>query len=261
MSTKIETKSLWTGFLTLIEREFYRFGRLAGQTIGAPVVMTVLFVLIFGYSLGQQIENISGFSYITYILPGLAGMGVITNSYSNSSTSLFMARMDRSIENILVAPLSNVKIVFAFVVGGLLRGVLVGGITLLVAVALTGLKIQHPMVAAFYLVCLSVIFSALGIISALWAEDWDHLATFSNFVITPLTYLGGVFYSIKMLPPVWRKISILNPILYFIDGFRWTILGHADVPFAVAGGVTLGFAVLSVSAAVYLFRIGYKLIV
>jgi ABC-2 type transport system permease protein len=247
--------------LTLIEREFYRFGRLAGQTIAAPVIMTVLFIVIFGYSLGEQIEEISGFPYIIYILPGLAGMGVITNSYSNSSTSLFMARIDRSIENILVAPLSHLKIVMAFVIGGMIRGLFVGGVTLLVASLLTDLSIRHFLLMILSLLAIATVFSSLGVISALWAEDWDHLATFSNFVITPFVYLGGVFYSVKMLPGIWQKISYANPMLYLVDGFRWTILGAADISPWIAGGVTLALALGTLLTAVYLFRIGYKLIV
>lgn len=250
-----------TGFLTLIEREYYRFARLAAQTIAPPVIMTILFVVIFGYSLGGQIEKISGFKYILYILPGLAGMGVITNSFSNSSTSLFMARMDRSIENILVAPLSHFKVVTAFVIGGMTRGVLVGGITLIVASFLTDLTVTHFFLTLSFLLLISVIFSSLGVISALWAEDWDHLATFSNFVITPFVYLGGVFYSVTMLPEVWRKVSLANPMLYFIDGFRWSILGYGDFSPWISGGVTLVFAVGLLLLTVHLFRTGYKLIV
>ncbi len=250
-----------TGFLTLIEREYYRFARLAAQTIAPPVIMTLLFIVIFGYSLGEQIESISGFPYIIYILPGIAGMGVITNSYSNSSTSLFMARIDRSIENILVAPISNLKVVLAFVIGGITRGVVVGGVTLIVASLFTGLRIHSLVSTLFFLVGIAMTFSALGVISALLAEDWDHLATFSNFVITPFVYLGGVFYSISMLPGVWQKISLVNPMYYLIDGFRWAILGRADLAPWLAFSVTLGLCIGAVAAAVHLFRIGYKLIV
>ena len=250
-----------TAFLTLIEREYYRFARLAAQTIAPPIIMTILFVVIFGYSLGSQIESISGFRYILYILPGIAGMGVITNSYSNSSTSLFMARTDRSIENILVAPLSYTKIVTAFVIGGITRGMVVGGITLLVAIPLAGLKIQHGALTIFFLLAISAIFSALGVISALWAEDWEHLATFSNFVITPFVYLGGVFYSVSMLPGVWKKISHANPMFYLIDGLRWAVLGKGEIAPQIAIGVTLGLVSLTLMTAVGLFQRGYKLIV
>lgn len=256
----------WTGFLTLIEREAYRFGRLASQTVIPPVVMTVLFVLIFGYSLGEGIEQISGFAYIVYIVPGLAGMAIINNAYSNSSTSLFMARMDRSIENIIAAPISYFKVVGAFVVGGVVRGLIVGGLTLIVAAILTHLPIAHLGLAHLgltflYLLAISVIFSSLGIISALWAEDWDHLAVATNFVITPSIYLGGVFYSVRMLPGVWQKVSYMNPIFYLIDGFRFAILGVSDVSPLLSAGVIAGLALLTLAVAVYLFRIGYKLVV
>lgn len=251
----------WTGFLTLIEREAYRFGRLASQTVIPPVVMTVLFVLIFGYSLGEGIEQISGFAYIVYIVPGLAGMAIINNAYSNSSTSLFMARMDRSIENIIAAPISYFKVVGAFVVGGVVRGLIVGGLTLIVAAILTHLPIAHLGLTFLYLLAISVIFSALGIISALWAEDWDHLAVATNFIITPSIYLGGVFYSVKMLPEVWQKVSYVNPIFYLIDGFRFAILGTSDVSPLLSAGVIIGLALTTLAVSIYLFRIGYKLVV
>ena len=248
-------------FLTLIEREYYRFARLAAQTIAPPIIMTILFVVIFGYSLGKQIESISGFPYIIYILPGIAGMGMITNAYSNSSTSLFMARMDRSIESILVAPLSHTKIVMAFVIGGMTRGLVVGGITLLVAAPLTSLKIAHLPATILFLFSISTIFSSLGIISALLAEDWEHLATFSTFVITPFIYLGGVFYSVTMLPGIWQKVSYGNPMLYLIDGLRWAVLGQGELSPYLTIGVTLGMVLLTLSIAIRLFRVGYKLIV
>lgn len=250
-----------TGLLTLIEREYYRFVRLAAQTIAPPIIMTGLFVIIFGYSMGGRIESVSGVPYIIYILPGLAGMGAITNSYSNSSTSLYMARIDRSIENILVAPLSNLKIVTAFVIGGVTRGLIVGTVTVVVALVLTGLTISHAVWAFVVLILIAIIFSSLGVISALWAEDWDHLATFSNFVITPFVYLGGVFYSVTMLPGIWKTVSHLNPMLYFIDAFRWAVLGRGDLSPVLSIGLTAVFAVATLSFAVYLFRIGYKLVV
>lgn len=261
MSTNPNKAPGLTGMLTLVEREYYRFARLAAQTIAPPVIMTSLFVIIFGYSLGGQIESISGFRYILYILPGLAGMGTITNSYSNTSTSLYMARIDRSIENILVAPLSNLKIVTAFVIGGVTRGLVVGVVTVAVAVLLTGLRIEHPFCGLAILTLISVVFSSLGVVSALWAEDWDHLATFSNFVITPFVYLGGVFYSVSMLPGIWHKVSFLNPMLYFIDAFRWSVLGRGDLSPWLSAGITAVFAFGLLAFAVGLFRKGYKLIV
>jgi len=249
-----------TAFLTLVERECYRFGRMTAQTIAPAVVTTTLFVLIFGYSLGQGIREVSGFSYIQYILPGLIGMAVITNAYSNSSNSLFMARIDRSIESLLVAPVSPFQIVGAFVIGGVLRGLTVGGVTLAVGSLLTGVSIHSPFQVCVFFLIASTLFSSLGVIAALCATMWDHLSTFSTFVITPFTYLGGVFYSIQMLPDFWKKISLLNPILYLIDGFRFAILGISDIPMVTAAAVSSALAVASLGIAIWLFQRGFRII-
>lgn len=250
----------YQGFFTLIEREYYRFARLSKQTIAPPILTTLLFIFIFGFSLGSRIREIEGFSYILFILPGLTSMGVITNSYANTSTSLYMARMDRSIENILVSPISNFQIVSAFVLGGVLRGVVIGLITLLVAFLFVHLPIHHPFFTLLILFLSSVIFSCLGIISALWSESWDQIATFTNFLITPFVYLGGVFYSIQMLPPFWHKVSLANPIFYIVDALRWAVLGRGDVRFSISITVILAAAFLSFGMTILLFRKGYKLV-
>ncbi len=250
----------YQGFFTLIGREYYRFARLSKQTIAPPILTTLLFIFIFGFSLGSRIREIEGFSYILFILPGLTSMGVITNSYANTSTSLYMARMDRSIENILVSPISNFQIVSAFVLGGVLRGVVIGVITLLVSFFFVHLPIRHPGFTFLILFLSSVIFSCLGIISALWSESWDQIATFTNFLITPFVYLGGVFYSIQMLPPFWHRVSFLNPIFYLVDALRWGTLGHSDVPFYIALSVVGGIAFITFSLTVWLFQRGYKLV-
>ncbi len=250
-----------TGFLTLLERELYRFGRLAAQTIAPPFVTTALFIVIFGYSLGEKIGDISGFSYILYILPGLSGMSVITNSFSNSSSSLYMARMDRSIENILVAPISSFRIVSSFVVGGIVRGLTVGIVTLLTAHFMIGLQIESYLLTFVELVLISTIFSALGVIAALWGNDWEHLAAFSTFILAPLSYLGGTFYSIATLPPLWQKISLINPMYYMVDGYRAAILGHSDVSWAHAFIISLALALAIFELAVWLFKKGYRIIV
>ncbi|MBI2082106.1 MAG: ABC transporter permease [Deltaproteobacteria bacterium] len=249
------------GFLALIERECYRFGGSTSiQTIATPVLTTALFILIFGYSLGSQIKTISSFSYILYILPGLTGMAVLSNSYSNSSTSLFMARIDQSIENIITSPLSPTRIVIAFVIGGMIRGVIVGTVILLVASVITPLSVSSIFLTGLNIVIGSLLFSSLGIISGLMSEEWDQLALVSNFIITPLTYLGGVFYSVQMLPSPWQGLSHLNPIFYLIDGFRYSILGISDISPAISFPVGIGLAVLVLTIAIQLFRSGYKII-
>ncbi len=250
-----------TGFLTLMQRELWRFSRLWGQTVAPPVILTMLFIVIFGYSLGERIREVSGYSYIIYILPGLACMGVINNSFANCTTSLFVSRMDRSIENILVSPISSFKIVTAYVIGGTARGMLVGTVTLLIAMPLAGLGIASVFWTLFFMFFISIAFASAGILTALWARDWDSLSTVTNFIIIPAIYLGGVFYSITMLPPFWQKVSSFNPLFYMIDGMRWGVLGGADFPLWLSGGITLLFAAGTFGIAVYLFRRGYKLIV
>jgi len=248
-----------TGFFTLVRRECYRFARLSGQTIAPPILTTLLFILIFGYSLGSRIKEIEGIRYILFILPGLAAMGVITNSYANTSTSLFMARMDRSIENMLSCPLSPFHLVGAFIIGGLLRGLVIGFTTLLVAMPMVHLRVEHWGWTLVVLSLTSIFFSSLGIISALWSEGWDQIASFTTFVITPFIYLGGVFYSIRMLPGIWQKVSLFNPVFYIVDAVRFAVLGHSDVRWQLSIGILAALAILSFAICVFLFKRGYKL--
>lgn len=249
----------YLSFRTLVIRECYRFMRLSRQTVFPPLLTTLLFILIFGYSLGSRIREIEGFPYILYILPGLASMGTITNSYANSSTSLFMARMDYSLENMVAAPLSNFQLVASLVLGGLLRGLIVGILPLLVSLLMVDLPIHSWFQILLVLSLTSVFFSCLGIISALWSEGWDNIATFTNFVITPFVYLGGVFYSIHMLPSFWQKISLANPIFYLVDAMRFAVLGVSDMPYAVSLGLLAALALVSYLTCVFLFRRGYKI--
>ncbi len=247
-------------FATLILRECYRFVRLSGQTIAPPIVSTLLFILIFGYSLGSRIKQIGGFDYVLFILPGLAAMGVVNNAYANSSTSLFMARMDRSIENMVACPLSPLQMVSAFVIGGLMRGLVVGLLTLAIGIPTVGLEVHHWPHTVLVIGLSSVLFSSLGILSALWAEGWDQIATFTTFFITPFIYLGGVFYSIHMLPAFWQKASLFNPIFYLVDATRWAVLGHSDIPYWYSLAFLAGTALSSYGLCVYLFKKGYKLV-
>lgn len=249
----------YLSFRTLVVRECYRFMRLSRQTVFPPLLSTLLFILIFGYSLGSRIREIEGFPYILYILPGLASMGTITNSYANSSTSLFMARMDYSLENMVAAPLSNFQLVASLVLGGLLRGLIVGILPLLVSLLMVNLPIHSWFQIFLVLSLTSVFFSCLGIISALWSEGWDNIATFTNFVITPFVYLGGVFYSIHMLPSFWQKVSLANPIFYLVDAMRFAVLGVSDMPYALSLGLLAALALVSYLICVFLFRRGYKI--
>ena len=247
-------------FGTLVLRECYRFARLSGQTIAPPIISTLLFILIFGYSLGSRIKQIGGFDYILFILPGLAAMGVVNNAYANSSTSLFMARMDRSIENMVTCPLSPLQLVTAFVIGGLMRGLAVGLLTIAVGIFTVHFQVHHWPHTILVIALSSILFSSLGILSALWAEGWDQIATFTTFIITPFIYLGGVFYSIHMLPAFWQKVSLFNPIFYLVDATRWALLGHSDIPYWYSLAFLGGTAFSSYALCVYLFKKGYKLL-
>lgn len=248
------------GFYTLIERECYRFARLSKQTILPPIITTLLFIFIFGFSLGSRIHEIEGFTYIIFILPGLATMGVVTNAYANTSTSLFMAKMDRSIENILAAPISYYQVATAMMIGGLIRGLVIGIVTLVISMFSVQMPLLHPFWTLLILILNSILFSSLGIISGLWSESWDQIATFTNFIITPFVYLGGVFYSIHMLPPFWQKVSLANPIFYLVDALRWCVLGKGDIPFPISLAFIAGVTALSYWICLSLFKRGYRLI-
>lgn len=245
---------------TLLRREVYRFARLTQQTIAPPIVTTILFIVIFGFALGGQIREISGHTYIFYILPGIAALGVVTNAYSNTSTSLYAARFDRSIENWLTLPIAPLQLVVALITGGVLRGLVIGVLTLVVAMVAIDLPVVNPLLAVAWFAGTGVAFSCLGIVSGLRANSWDHLATMTNFVLTPGTYLGGVFYSLHMLPEPWHTISRANPIFYCIDGLRHAVLGTSDIPWTVSGSVLLGIDLAGVLVCWALLKRGYRLV-
>lgn len=254
-----ERRTNFTGFLTLLRREVYRFIVLPNQTLVPPLLNAALYVAIFGYALGSRIREIEGIPYITYIFPGLVMMNVINGAYANSSASIFISRNEMFIQDILVSPLSYLEMVLAYTLGGALRGLIVGVATLGLGYAVLGVHIHSLAATIFFLVVSALACAAFGNIVGLWAERWEHVAIFLNYVITPLVFLGGVFYSVKMLPPAVMTINLLNPIFYTVNGFRSGILGVHDVsPLASAAA---GAALLAVmfAASVALFRRGYKL--
>lgn len=248
------------GFYTALARETYRFIFLFRQTVLPPLITTLLFILIFGYSLGSSIKEINGHPYIVYILPGLAQLGIITNSFSNSSFSLYMSRLEKSVENILIAPLNFFQITLAFIIGGVLRGLTVGFATLFMAAFFVDFPLPHPILLISSWILTSLFFSSLGVIIGILSETWDHLAAVSNFVITPLIYLGGTFYSVKMLPPFWQKVSYFNPIFYCIDLTRFTILGQSDTNWVYSFVFISFLSIITLTASTTLIKKGYKLI-
>lgn len=245
---------------TLLRRELYRFIRLAGQTIAPPVITTLLFIVIFGYSLGDQIRELHGVPYIQYILPGLALMGVLTNAFSNSSTSLYAARFDRSIQNWVASPIAPYQFVIALLCGGVARGIVIGLVTVGVGVVAVDLPVQHPFLMLAWFLGVGIFFAGIGISSGLMADSWDHLATISTFILTPLSYLGGTFYSLQLLPPFWQAVSYANPIFYCIDGFRFILLGTSDVPFPTSALILALGAAASTTLAWWLIKRGYRLV-
>jgi ABC-2 type transport system permease protein len=214
---------------TIVRKEVIRFTRIWMQSLLPPVITISLYFTIFGHLIGSQIHPIRGFSYLQFIAPGLIMMFVITNAYSNVVSSFYSTRFMRSVEEILVSPCPNYILLLGYILGGLLRGLAVGLIVTTVSLFFTHLHLQHPGVT-LAVVCLSALLFALaGFTNAVFANSFDDISIIPTFVLTPLTYLGGVFYSVDMLPEFWQKLSYFNPILYMVNGFRYGILGLSDV--------------------------------
>lgn len=224
---------------TLIRREVVRFMRIWVQTILPPAITMTLYFIIFGNLIGPRIGDIEGFNYIQYIVPGLIMMSIITNAYANVVSSFFSMRFQKSIEEMLISPMSNLSILIGFLIGGVLRGLLIGVVVTIVALFFTHLDIRHYWITFSMAILAATLFSLAGFTNAIFAKKFDDISIVPTFILTPLTYLGGVFYSIKLLPEFWQIISLANPILYMVNAFRYGILGASDVNVGVAFGMTL----------------------
>jgi ABC-2 type transport system permease protein len=246
----------WIGFKTIIFREFNRIVRIWGQTIVPPVVTATLYFVIFGSLIGRRVGEVGGFDYMKFIAPGLIMMTVIQNSYGNVVSSFFGAKFGKHIEELLVSPLPNWLIVLGYVAGGVLRGVLVGSVVTVVALFFTRLHIEHFLAVISAVLLTSFVFALGGFINALFAKNFDHISWFPTFVLTPLTYLGGVFYSVTMLPGWAHAVSQANPILYMVSAFRFGFLGVSDVSLVTAYSIMVLAAVLMFSLAVALLNRG-----
>jgi len=244
-------------FTTIVRKEIRRFGRIWVQTIVPPAINALLYMLIFGGLIGARIREMDGYPYIDFIVPGLIMMAIIVNSYANVSSSFFSAKFQRFIEEMLVSPISNATILAGFIMGGVARGLLVGLLVALVSLLFTRIAPMHPLVTILIAVLTSVMFSLGGFINAVFARSFDDISIVPNFVLTPLTYLGGIFYSISMLPDVWQKISLINPVLYMINGFRYGILGTSDIPLWISFVVSLIFIGVLGTLAMMLLNRGY----
>ena len=241
---------------TLVRKEVIRVLRIWVQTIVPPAITMTLYFIIFGNLIGRQIRAMDGFDYMTYIAPGLIMMSVITSSYGNVVSSFFGAKFGRHIEEMLVSPMSNGAIVIGHVAGGLIRGLFIGMLVTVVALFFTKLDVQHPFITISIVVLSSIVFALAGFINAIFAKKFDDISIVPTFVLTPLTYLGGVFYSIELLPEPWYTISKANPVLYMVNAFRHGILGRSDIDISVAYLMLFVFIVLLFTICVTLMNRG-----
>lgn len=250
----------YVALTTLLRKEIYRFMRIWSQTLLPPAITMSLYFIIFGKFIGSQINNIDGFTYIQYIVPGLIMMSIMTSAYTNTSSSFFLTKFNKSIEEILVSPMPAILILLGFMLGGTVRGLLVGCIVCLISLIFTHVPIYHPVIVLLMAILASMVFSLGGLINAVYAKRFDDISFIPTFVLTPLTYLGGVFYSIDQLPPFWRSISILNPILNMVDTFRFGVLGVSDLSLSYGFGlVGVFFLILFLWARSLLIRgVGIK---
>lgn len=248
-------QALWVAFATIVVREVRRFTRIWAQTLLPPAVTMTLYFIIFGNLIGSRIGEMGGYDYMQFIVPGLIMMAVITNSYGNVVSSFFSMKFQRSIEELLVSPVPNWTILAGYVAGGMARGLSIGLIVTLLSLAFTRLSIHNLPMVVITVFLTSALFSLGGFINAMLATKFDDISIVPTFILTPLTYLGGVFYSIQELPEFWQGVSMINPILYMVNGFRFGILGVSDVnPFVSLGMILVFIVVLATIALRMLAR-------
>lgn len=247
----MNSKQIWAAYMTIVRKEFLRLFRVWIQTLLPPVVTTVLYFLVFGKFIGTQVASINGMTYMEFIIPGVIMISVITQSFMHSAFGYYMSKFQRSIEEILVSPTPYWVMILGYVTGGVLRGLVTGALLLLVSLFFTTIMIHNVFHVVAFAVLTSIVFSLAGLINAIFAKDFDSISIFPTFILTPLTYLAGTFYSLSMLPQVWRDLSLWNPLLYMINGFRYGLIGVTDVSIGIAYGI------LSILAAVLSFTVWY----
>ncbi|MDP1539747.1 MAG: ABC transporter permease [Moraxellaceae bacterium] len=241
---------------TIVVKEIRRFTRIWVQTLLPPAITMTLYFVIFGNLVGRSITDMGGFTYMQFIVPGLIMMAVITNSYANVVSSFFGAKFQRSIEEMLVAPVPHATILAGFVLGGVARGLLVAVIVTLVSLFFTQLSLHNVFVMVYSVLITAILFSLGGFINAVFAKTFDDVSLVPTFILTPLTYLGGVFYSMDVLSPFWQNLSLLNPIVYMVNAFRYGVLGHSDVNVFVSLVVMTVFTVAAYAVAYTLLKRG-----
>ncbi len=243
-------------YKTIVIKEVLRFGRIWVQTIVPPVITVSLYFVIFGNLIGSRIGEMDGFSYMDYIVPGLIMMAVITNSYANVVSSFYGCKFHHNIEELLVSPIPGYLIVLGFMTGGVARGLAVGAAVTAVSMFFTELQFHNPVVIITIVLLTSMLFSLAGLLNAVFARSFDDISIVPTFVLTPLTYLGGVFYTIHLLPEFWQNVSRLNPILYMVNAFRYGFLGVSDIGIFWSYAIIIGFTAALYGIAVYVLHIG-----
>ena len=248
-----------SGFFVLVKRELLRFMRLWKQTIMPGLISSALYILVFGHALGERIGDIQEISYMNYIIPGLVMMSVINHAYQNSSSSLMQAKFLKFLDDLLITPLSGFEISLAYIIGATCRGIINGIMVIILSVFLTGFSIDNILLTCLYLTAVSWAFGAMGVIVGIYAKTWDHIGMFTTFVFMPLSMLGGVFWSIDMLPEIWRHISMINPLYWMINGLRYATLGVGDTAPSLSLIISISFAVIFSLIASLMFSKGYRI--
>lgn len=255
----MNSSAIWTSFSTILRREVRRFTRIWPQTLVPPVITMSLYFVIFGSLIGSRIGEMGGYTYMEFVVPGLIMMSVITNSYANVVSSFYSAKFQRNVEELLVSPTPNWVVMAGYVLGGVTRGLIVGLIVTLIALFFTHLSVQHVGITIAIVLLTAVVFSLAGFINAIFANSFDDISIIPTFVLTPLTYLGGVFYSIELLSPFWQGLSKLNPILYMVNAFRYGVLGVSDINVIWAFTGVLVFIALLFGWGLHLMTHGKRL--
>jgi ABC-2 type transport system permease protein len=243
-------------FQTLLCKEILRFMRIWSQTLLPPAITMSLYFIIFGKFIGSQIKPIHGYSYIQYIVPGLIMMSIMTSAFTNTASSFFLTKFNKSIEEMLVSPMPNTITLLGFMLGGAIRGLLVGMIVLLISLFFTHLTVYHPFIVILMATLAALVFSLGGLINGVYAKRFDDIAFIPTFILTPLTYLGGVFYSIHQLPPIWQSFSMFNPILDIVDSFRYGLLGISDLNIYLGIGLVIMLFIIMFTWALVLLKKG-----
>ncbi len=255
----MNSKEKYIGLKTIFTKEYIRVLRIWPQTLLPSVITLALYFIIFGKLIGSQINSISGFSYIEFIVPGLIMMAVITNTYANVSSSFFGVKFQKSIEELLVSPLPTWVIIWGYVLGGVFRGILIGVLVTIVSLFFITLKVHSIFIILSTVILTSIMFSLAGLLNAIFAKKFDDVSIVPTFVLTPLTYLGGVFYSINALPEIWQTISLANPILYMVNTFRYGFLGISDINIYFAFSMIIFFIIIFYAISYHLLEKGYRI--